>query len=110
MGDGIRRILNILISIIDTQNGIVIIDEIENGLHFTSIKHLLITLIEFTKENNVQLFIASHNYEVLKYLNEILEDNDRKSKKLISCYSIKKGNNILKTYKYDFNQFNNAIN
>lgn len=35
MGDGISRLTSILLAILTTKNGIVFIDEIENGIHYS---------------------------------------------------------------------------
>jgi len=40
LGDGVVRILSILTSIYGTKNGILMIDEVENGLHVDSIKYI----------------------------------------------------------------------
>ena len=35
MGEGLRRITSLMLAIATTENGIVLIDEIENGLHYS---------------------------------------------------------------------------
>ena len=109
MGDGVRRILSILTTIIDTKNGIVIIDEIENGLHYSSLFTLWESLLNAAIENNVQIFISSHNYEILKNLNDLVKNKDKATKDCITCYSIKRTQKLIKAYQYNFDDFNNAI-
>jgi len=66
MGDGIIRILTILASISKNQNGILIIDEIENGFHYSAVSVLWKALFRMASENNVQLFIVTHSYECIE--------------------------------------------
>ena len=49
LGDGIVRILNILSYIYSTRNGILMIDEIENGLHVSSMKYVWDMVLDFSE-------------------------------------------------------------
>jgi AAA15 family ATPase/GTPase len=109
MGDGIRRILSILVTIILNKNGMVMIDEIENGLHYSAIANLWKTLITFSIDNNVQLFVTSHRYEILKCLNDVLKNEKQSIKENVASFSIRKNEEIIKAYRYLYEDFNNAI-
>lgn len=63
MGDGIVKILAILVTILERKDGILLIDEIENGLHYTALVPLWKSIFRMAKDGNVQLFIATHSYE-----------------------------------------------
>ncbi|MBT3209492.1 MAG: ATP-binding protein, partial [Bacteroidetes bacterium] len=65
MGDGIRRMLSLIVTIANMKNGCVFIDEIENGLHYKSLEILWRTVFEAAKEFNVQLFATTHSYECI---------------------------------------------
>jgi len=65
MGDGIHRILAIILAISDTPDGIVLIDEIENGLYYTSQEILWDAVFESAKEFNVQVFATTHSIECI---------------------------------------------
>lgn len=45
-------------------NTIILLDDIETGLHFTKYKPLLMCLFKDAKENNNQLFITTHSKEL----------------------------------------------
>jgi len=109
MGDGIRKILTLLAYIIHSKDRIILIDEIENGLHYSSIKILWEALIKAALENNVQLFITSHNFEILKYLNLVLKDREESIKNEIRSYTIIKEKDFIKSYCYNYESFNHAI-
>jgi len=76
MGDGIIKILAILVTIFEKENGILLIDEIENGLHYTALVPLWKSIFKMIKECKVQLFIATHSYECIIAMTEVYRGLD----------------------------------
>ena len=81
-GDGIRKILYILNKLFDATDSILLIDEIETGLHKKYYDELFPVVFELAKKLNVQLFIATHSMEAIdailaygKYDDE-MQEND----------------------------------
>jgi len=66
MGDGIRRLLSIIVTIANQKNGFVFIDEIENGFHHKTLTILWETIFDIAREYNVQIFATTHSYECIK--------------------------------------------
>lgn len=64
-GDGIKKILYILNKLFDSANSILLIDEIETGLHKKYYDRLFPVVFELAKKLNVQLFIATHSLEAI---------------------------------------------
>ena len=88
-GDGIRRFLNIVSTIANLESKVVLIDEIENGLHYTAYKLLWQSILAISEITNVQLFITTHSMETLKCLNEILrEESNTKYRDWVNSYTI----------------------
>ncbi|MEG2947709.1 MAG: AAA family ATPase [Bacteroidales bacterium] len=111
MGDGMRKILAILVSIIKCENGILFIDEIDNGLHYTSMQTLWASVIRSAKTFNVQLFISTHNIDSLKALQQIFEKEEFKTEQqnMAAFKLIRMQNDELKSVAYDFTKFEYAI-
>jgi AAA15 family ATPase/GTPase len=65
MGDGISRLLTILLAIVTQKNGLVFIDEIENGLHYSVLDKIWGIIGTAAKEFNCQIFATTHSYECL---------------------------------------------
>ena len=65
MGEGIIKILRTLVDILEMKDGILLIDEIENGLHYTALAPLWKAVFKMARESNVQLFIATHSNECI---------------------------------------------
>lgn len=68
LGDGLVRIISTLITIIDAKNGHVFIDEIENGLHHSSLRILWEALLAAARRFNVQVFCSTHSYDCIRAL------------------------------------------
>jgi len=66
MGDGMFRILSIILAISDTKNGVVLIDEIENGFHHSSQEILWDAVFRSAVQFNVQVFATTHSIECVK--------------------------------------------
>lgn len=110
-GDGIKTIVNIISAITSGTNPVILIDEIENGLHYSAYIELWKAIITLAKEHNAQLFITSHNEEMLEYLVEILEDEEYQGEQdTVSVFNLvnipQKGNFV---YKYSFEGLQSAI-
>ena len=81
-GDGIKKILYILNKLFDATDSILLIDEIETGLHKKYYDKLFPVVFELAKKLNVQLFIATHSMEAIdailaygKYDDELKDDD-----------------------------------
>jgi AAA15 family ATPase/GTPase len=96
MGDGLRRMLNIVATIAanDKQNFICLIDEIENGLHHKSQAIMWQMLFLLTRATNIQLFITTHSLEMLQSLTNVLKQEEfsdmQDSIRVISIVNTKK--------------------
>jgi AAA15 family ATPase/GTPase len=75
MGDGLRRYLNIVAASANPINNILLIDEIENGLHYSAYKKLWEAIFALAVSNNKQVFVTTHSKETLYRLNEMLEEH-----------------------------------
>ena len=65
MGEGMGRLLSIILSIMNFQGGIVLIDEIENGIHYSVMEKFWQSIDVATRKFNTQLFATTHSYECI---------------------------------------------
>ena len=75
MGDGLRRYLNIVASAANPLIDILLIDEIDNGLHYSVYKKLWQALFALAEASNKQIFVTTHSKETLGHLNKMLEEH-----------------------------------
>lgn len=107
MGKGFQTYISIIASMV-SGNKYIVIDEIENGMHFESIKLLLENILALSKEYGLQFFITTHNKELLEILNDCLIEKDYKD--MLSVYNVyyNKENNI-DVINYSQENFSNLI-
>lgn len=74
MGDGIRKVVTLLASIASLKNGVIFIDEMENGLHYSALRTLWKAILTACREYNVQLIATTHSYECISSLVEVDEE------------------------------------
>lgn len=84
MGDGINRILTIILSMVNAEKGYLLIDEFENGLHY-SVQIKLWEIIFFLAEKlDIQVFATTHSEDCIAGFTRTLNDPENKvSGKLI---------------------------
>lgn len=91
MGDGINRILTIVLSLLNCQNGILLIDEFENGLHHSVQYKLWKLIMDLSERLNIQVFVTTHSNDTLRSLAKIIaERNTDDMSHVISCYYLKR--------------------
>ncbi|MCA6070875.1 MAG: AAA family ATPase [Endomicrobium sp.] len=100
MGDGIVKIVSILASLRRVKNGVLLIDEIENGLHFSSLKSLWKAIFKACQLYNVQILATTHSYECIKSFCNVYDSNNKLSDE-ISLIRLDKKNNELRVVSYN---------
>ena len=107
-GDGLRRYLNIVAASANPMNNILLIDEIENGLHYSAYKKLWEAIFYLAATTNKQVLVTTHSKETLSHLNEMLEEHPEYQQEM-RLYTIE--NTKLKghqAYKLTYNGLNEA--
>lgn len=112
MGDGLRKLLFIIVSIYQCRNGLLLVDEIDNGLHFTAMEVLWKAVLKASADNNVQLVATTHNIDSLKGLAKVLKQPEYSEYGSDVCEFklIKKDDASVVAVKYDYDSFEYAVN
>ncbi len=72
-GDGMRRILALSLSLIDSTGGFLLIDEIEAGLHWTVMRDMWRFVVRAARESSVQVFATTHSLDCVRGLASLLD-------------------------------------
>ncbi len=64
----INRIVAIAVAIAHQKNGVVLVDEVENGVYYSRQASMIRLLLETARQNDCQLFLSSHSGEWLSSL------------------------------------------
>ena len=78
MGDGINRILTIILALVNSDNGFLLIDEFENGLHYSVQEKLWKIIFALSKKLNVQVFATTHSEDSIFGFENILNNEETK--------------------------------
>lgn len=76
LGEGVSRALSFTSLILVQKNAVILIDEIENGIHYSAIRDIIDALITASKTNNNQVFVTTHSSDVINAINS-LEDKKK---------------------------------
>ena len=73
-GEAMTRVVQFILSMINHNNSILLIDKIETGIHYTNQLELWKMLFKLSMEFNIQLFATTHSYEMIKSFSEALSE------------------------------------
>lgn len=90
MGEGMSRILALSLSIASSPGGMVMVDEIENGLHYTVMEKVWQAIAAFAHHYNVQIFATTHSHHCIQSACRAFEGDEEDPLQLYSL-GVRKG-------------------
>ena len=66
LGDGVTRVFGLALALVNSKGGVLLIDEIENGIHYSVQESLWRFILDVSRRLNVQVFATSHSWDCLK--------------------------------------------
>ena len=76
LGEGLSRLIRLGLAINEASGGLVLIDEIENGLHYKALEEIFCTLGNLAKASGVQIVATTHSDECIQAAHRSLESGD----------------------------------
>lgn len=86
LGDGVTRYIAILCAIWASKDGVLLIDEIENGIHYSNYNTLWQLIHQASRDANCQLFITSHSKECIEAFNTVQQQLKNPDSAYIEIY------------------------
>ena len=109
-GSGMMRAAAILSLCILGSERILLVDELENGLHYQAIPPLLKALLKLSSERQVQIVATTHRLEVLKGLHQVLSQDLPDSQPMTKCFTLQRDKQgLVRSYKYEYDQFEHCM-
>jgi len=65
-GDGMFRLFVLAVALVNAKDGLLLVDEIENGLHYTALPALWQQIFQVATRLNVQVFATTHSQDCLE--------------------------------------------
>ena len=74
LGDGLGRAARIFTGMIHVAGGVLMVDEIENGFHHSTVSRIWKAIDEMSRDFSVQVFATTHSYECVESAYSALGD------------------------------------
>ena len=75
LGGGVVRLYRLLLSFFTCRDGILLADELENGIHYSGLNDVWVRVREWMQEWNVQLVATTHSHECIDAAMEAFDDS-----------------------------------
>lgn len=102
-GEGLQRIFEISLYIINSVGGCLLIDEIDSAIHKSLLEEFIDFVTKLAEEYNVQLFITTHSKECVKVFSRLSE------KVSLMAYRLEKHNGESTVRKSDGKELHSLI-
>ncbi|HWD00599.1 MAG TPA: ATP-binding protein [Candidatus Sulfopaludibacter sp.] len=95
MGDGLTKLFHIALAVASASKGVLLIDEFENGLHWSVQEKLWIAVAKAASEFNVQVFSTTHSRDCIEGFTSAVKSGGPNT---ASVYRLeRKGDDVLAT-------------
>ncbi len=71
MGDGMLRVLQLALKLFAAKGGFLLIDEFENGLHYSVQEKVWALLFEVAERHNIQIFATTHSWDCIESFTKV---------------------------------------
>jgi len=108
LGDGVRRVLSILLAIgMAQENGnMVLVDEIENGIHHSTMKSIWKAIAEAAELFSTQVYTTTHSHECIVAAHEVFKQRKHYDFRL---HRLDRINGKIKAITYDESSLEGAL-
>ena len=76
LGDGMTHLFHIILALVNAKDGLLLIDEFENGLHYTVHPKIWDLIFKLATELNVQVFVTTHSWDCVTSFIETIQANN----------------------------------
>ena len=76
LGEGMNRLASLILAMGETAQGVIFIDEIENGLHHAIQEDVWKIIGKIARDLDIQVFATTHSLEMIRAAHEAFKDDD----------------------------------
>lgn len=110
MGDGARKIVSLLTAIYDCPGGLLLVDELSNGFHYSVMPSLWKAVAYAARRNKTQVFATTHDIDSMKGLRTMALSEPESERLPISAYKLQRtADGELKHYHYSVESMDYAF-
>ena len=110
-GSGMVRAVNILTPLMLGNERILLLDELENGLHHAAVDSFLQVLLALSRDEDVQVFASTHSVGVLESLLDVLgNDAFSEHRSTVCCFTLQRDREgRVRPYRYEYAQLDHCV-
>lgn len=110
-GGGMVRAATMLAFGIQGDQRILLIDELDNGLHYRAIPPLLQALMKLSSDRGVQVYATTHSLDILSALQQVLSQRESsRYRSMTNCYALQRDKDgLVRAYRYAHSQFDHCL-
>lgn len=105
LGDGMGRLLQIMLGLCQSKGGILLIDEFENGLHWSVQTKIWSLVFALAARLEVQVFATTHSRDCVRAFQEVWHEN----KTLASFHRLERHNDEIRAVSYNEETLEDSI-
>jgi len=83
LGDGMLRVLSIALALVNPKDGMLLIDEIENGLHYSVLPDIWRLIFTIAHQYNIQIFATTHSWDCIQAFQKASQEDTHEEGVLI---------------------------
>ena len=90
-GEGIWRLLSLILGLVKSKDGTFIVDEIDMGLHHTIMEKMWDLILRTAEKLNVQVFASTHSNDCIQSLASVIAEQPNQNHESVSIQRIESG-------------------
>lgn len=87
LGDGAVRMLAIALALANRHMGFLLLDEVENGIHYRVLPDMWRLIFELARKNDVQVLATTHSYDCVRGFAQAALENEEVEGRLVQLSS-----------------------
>lgn len=88
-GEGLNRLLTIAMALVSAEDNLLLIDEIDTGLHHTVLEKLWEIIFEYAEKLDAQVFVTTHSNDCVSSFSYVYSKNE-KNKELGNYFRLRR--------------------
>lgn len=97
LGDGMNRLFGMTLGLVNARDGFLLVDEIENGLHYSVLPQVWQLIFATARRLNVQVFATTHSWDCVEAF-QIAAEEDKEAEGVLVRLQNKNGNVMATTF------------
>jgi energy-coupling factor transporter ATP-binding protein EcfA2 len=84
LGEGLNRLFGIVLALVNAQDGILLVDEVDSGLHYSIQPDMWRLIFQVARRLNVQVFATTHSWDCVEAFQEAAKEHGQSEGMLVS--------------------------